>query len=65
MGTKTMKNWALITRANATAYRKELPLILEAHAYVAAEAATKPAKKKTAAKSAPAKKAASRKPRSS
>jgi ankyrin repeat protein len=47
MGTKTMKNWALITRANATAYRKELPLILEAHAYVAAEAATKLAKKKT------------------
>ena len=45
MGTKTMANWALITRPHAAAYRKELPLLSEAHDYVAAEALAKPAKK--------------------
>ena len=57
MGTKTMQGWALISRPDATAYRNELPLVLEAHAYVAAEAA----KGNSQAKKTPAKKRVAKK----
>jgi hypothetical protein len=64
MGTKTMQGWALISRKGAAEYRKELPpLLLEAHAFVAAEASKAPQKKavaKKAVKKAAAKKSKTR-----